>query len=126
MFLRLNGFKAVNDRLGHAAGDRLLAELGQRLDRSLRSTNAVARIGGGEFVPLMEDASRNGALALANRICELMDTGTTADGQPAHIKVSIGVSFFPRDGDTVDRLLSTADWAMYEAKRSGRPVVVIP
>jgi diguanylate cyclase (GGDEF)-like protein len=130
MFLDLDGFKKINDKLGHAAGDQLLKEVSRRLHASLRTGDTVGRLGGDEFVVLLESGgadSRAGAEKVANRIrAELavpvelkVDTGTVA--VPVH--TSIGIATGVRD--TADELLHDADIAMYEAKRAGRDRYVI-
>ena len=121
LFIDLDRFKAVNDHFGHARGDELLRDVAQRLSRSLRNEDTLARVGGDEFVVLLENV---GNAAEAQRIiatvqqqfpCRVADTTVTVD-----VGVSIGTSFFPQDGTTAATLLGKADHAMYEAKRRSR------
>lgn len=121
LFIDLDRFKAVNDHFGHARGDELLRDVAQRLSRSLRNVDTLARVGGDEFVVLLEDV---GTEAEAQRIiaavaqqfpCRVADAEVTVD-----VGVSVGFSFFPKDGTTAATLLGKADHAMYEAKRRNR------
>jgi diguanylate cyclase (GGDEF)-like protein len=120
----LNGFKNVNDTLGHAAGDKLLVEIGARLAASVRPGDYVARLGGDEFVVVLDhivesvDAGRLAA-ALVDRIA----LPVTIDGLRIAVEGSAGVAMYPDDGDSAEALLRCADVAMYGAKRSGHSVV---
>ena len=121
--LDLDGFKAVNDLHGHAAGDRLLREAAARLGRSVRETDTVARLGGDEFVVLQTDPAQPAAArALAERLvaalAEPYELGV-GDAQGA-VTASIGVALFPGDGDDPDALLHNADTALYRAKWAGK------
>jgi diguanylate cyclase (GGDEF)-like protein len=124
VLLDLNGFKNVNDTLGHAAGDQLLLEIGTRLADSVRSSDCVARLGGDEFVVLLDkldgeiDSGR-----LAASLVERVSIPVTIDGLRLAVEACAGVAIFPNDGTTVDNLLRCADVAMYEAKRRGDSVV---
>ncbi|CAB3651987.1 putative signaling protein [Paraburkholderia phenoliruptrix] len=121
LFMDLDGFKTINDSLGHSAGDQVLAAFAQRLLICVRAGDTVARLGGDEFVVLSENlASRTDAAALAEGVLERMRRDTWADSQPLQVMPSIGIALFPEDGDSVDTLLKHADAAMYEAKRAGR------
>jgi diguanylate cyclase (GGDEF)-like protein/PAS domain S-box-containing protein len=116
--LDLDGFKAVNDRGGHDAGDRILREVAQRLQDGLRQGDLVARIGGDEFVVLLpgcRDAAAARAAAQALR-ARLHPTYTLPDG-PIHLDASVGIACFPADGSDAETLLAHADRAMYGAKR---------
>ncbi len=120
-FLDLDGFKAVNDRYGHAIGDLLLVEVARRLSSCVRETDAVARLGGDEFVLLLEGESRPGELlALLEGIIARISQRVPAAGKPLRVGVSIGVAVRDSVGDTAETLLKQADEAMYEAKRGGR------
>jgi diguanylate cyclase (GGDEF)-like protein/PAS domain S-box-containing protein len=114
----LNGFKAINDNAGHDAGDAALRTTARRLERCLRQSDTSARLGGDEFALLLHDTDDiervMGALMLA---CN-EPFGRTA-GAKIPLSVSIGVSFYPEDGDTTSTLLRRADEAMYAAKRMG-------
>ena len=121
LFIDLDRFKAVNDHFGHARGDELLREVAQRLSRSLRNEDTLARIGGDEFVVLLENV---GSVAEAQRVVDSVQQQfpcTVADADfSVDVGVSIGLSFYPQDGTTAATLLGKADHAMYEAKRRHR------
>ena len=127
LFLDLDGFKQVNDTLGHDAGDRLLIDTGARLRRSLRETDAVYRFGGDEFVVLLGFVhTRRDAALVANNILgeirrpyDLPGSGELG-GQTATVGVSIGIALFPTDGTTIEAVTRAADLAMYHAKESGK------
>ena len=122
--LDLDGFKAVNDELGHASGDAVLAEVAKRLRTSVRDVDFACRLGGGEFVILLPDISNDDAVAIARRI--IAHVSEPFEFVPsARIGVSIGIAAAPRDGNSADELLSAADRAMYEAKRRGKGGFVI-
>ncbi|APA87383.1 EAL domain-containing protein [Paraburkholderia sprentiae WSM5005] len=121
LFMDLDGFKTINDSLGHSAGDAVLSAFAQRLQQCVRSSDTVARLGGDEFVVLAEElGSAADAAALADGVLERMRQGTWSDEQPLQVMPSIGIALYPRDGDSVETLLKHADAAMYEAKRAGR------
>jgi diguanylate cyclase len=120
MVLDLNGFKAVNDRLGHGGGDRLLAIMAKRLTRRLRETDTIARLGGDEFALLVENLSKPEHAALVAR--KLLDTvapPVDVDGHQVTVTASLGVALYPRDGDDAGELVRQADGAMYRAKAEG-------
>ncbi len=121
LFMDLDGFKIINDSLGHSAGDEILKVFGQRLLQCVRGSDTVARLGGDEFVVLLENlASPDEATKMAESVLDRMRQGAWADSQPLQVMPSIGISLFPQDGHTVEVLLKHADAAMYEAKRGGR------
>ena len=123
--LDLDGFKDVNDRFGHAAGDALLIALAGRLRDSVRTLDFVSRIGGDEFVILLPAISTAEATVIAERIIARVEApfniGLPA---PVHVGISIGSACAPDDGETADELLRCADRAMYEAKRRGKGLFV--
>lgn len=119
LFVDLNAFKSVNDSAGHDTGDVVLRAIGERLRRELRTLDAVARIGGDEFVLLAEDADTAGAHRLAERVRRIVAWPVRARGQTYPVECSIGISFFPEDGFTAARLIRAAARAMYTAKRGG-------
>jgi diguanylate cyclase (GGDEF)-like protein len=122
--LDLDGFKAVNDGLGHATGDAVLVAVAGRLRASIRKVDFVCRLGGDEFVVLLPDISDDDAVAVAQRIIAHVSE-PFAFSRDARIGVSIGIASSPRDGASADELLSAADRAMYEAKRRGKGGFVI-
>ena len=120
LFIDLDGFKKVNDALGHRAGDLMLREVGKRLESRIRAEDTAARWGGDEFVLVLSQLDdEHAAIGLADGVVELLEQPFDLDGQPAFISASIGISLFPRDGDDGDALLLRADTAMYRAKRNG-------
>lgn len=121
LFLDLDHFKAINDSLGHEAGDELLQELGRRLRESVRESDIVARLGGDEFVILLPEI-RVGAQVqpVADKILAAVGSPFTLAGQEFRITVSIGVALYPHDGEDEQTLMKNADTAMYYAKERGR------
>jgi diguanylate cyclase len=122
--LDLDGFKAVNDGLGHATGDAVLVEVSRRLRASVREIDFACRLGGDEFVILLPAISSDEAVSIARRIIAAISTPFEF-APTAKIGVSIGIAAATRDGNTADELLSAADRAMYEAKRRGKGGFVI-
>ncbi|MFP5308993.1 MAG: putative bifunctional diguanylate cyclase/phosphodiesterase [Actinomycetes bacterium] len=121
MFVDLDRFKDVNDQLGHDAGDRLLVEIGRRLQDVARRTDTVARIGGDEFTVLLEHLdSPDGAATAAQKILDALSVPVDLGGRQVVVSGSIGIAMYPDDARTVDELLRHADTAMYEAKASGK------
>lgn len=121
LFLDLDRFKQVNDRLGHKAGDLLLQQVGQRLTGSLRQGDLLARLGGDEFI-LVLDPLRDpeDAAKVAAHIRAALTAPFQLYGQHAQIGVSIGIALYPEHGSTAQELLEAADTAMYAAKNAGR------
>jgi diguanylate cyclase len=122
LYLDLDGFKQVNDRGGHEAGDRALHEVAQRLQQGVRQGDMVARLGGDEFVVLLpgcRDATAARAIADSLR-AHLRTPHTLADG-PVRLDASVGIACFPADGGNAEALLAHADRAMYAAKRQRPP-----
>ncbi|WP_269531835.1 diguanylate cyclase domain-containing protein [Chitinimonas sp. BJYL2] len=121
MLLDLDRFKPVNDQYGHEVGDHLLIEVATRLRQTVRVSDTAGRIGGDEFVLLAEElANRDAAGQLAAKLVEAISAPYEIDGTPIHIGVSIGIAFYPGDGEDGEMLLRHADAAMYTVKRSGR------
>lgn len=121
LFLDLDGFKAVNDRHGHAAGDGLLRRVADRLTAELREGDTAARLGGDEFALLLPGTSAVGAAAVARRIIAVLsEPMELVPGLSGAVGVSIGIACGPRDGQSLEALLPEADSALYEAKRAGR------
>jgi len=121
LFMDLNGFKQINDTLGHATGDLLLKAVAQRLRSSLREYDLVARLGGDEFVVLLSDIQYQSQVAeIADKLLKLIGSPYLhLGGHDLVTSLSIGIALFPSDGENIDELLSKADSAMYEAKRAG-------
>jgi diguanylate cyclase (GGDEF)-like protein len=121
MYLDLDGFKDVNDTLGHAAGDGLLVEIGERIGRCIRGSDTLARTGGDEFTVLLANAgSVDDVTSIAQRIIEAVAMPIEVAGQSVRVGTSIGISFYPRDGQDAEMLQIKADLAMYQAKKAGR------
>ncbi|MBF0142989.1 MAG: diguanylate cyclase [Magnetococcales bacterium] len=121
MFVDLDGFKAVNDTLGHAAGDALLKEAAARLIHSVRASDTVARLGGDEFTAISVGLERTqDAEKIAGKILDQLHRPFLLGGEEAVVSASIGVAFYPRDAETPDRLIHCADRAMYVAKFAGK------
>jgi diguanylate cyclase (GGDEF)-like protein/PAS domain S-box-containing protein len=120
-FLDLDNFKHINDNFGHEAGDVVLREIASRLKVSVREHDTVARVGGDEFVLVINNQPGDEQLAdLIERIRERVSAPITVKGREILPSTSIGVSRFPHDGDTVDRVMRAADAAMYHAKAMGK------
>ena len=121
VLLDLDGFKAINDERGHAIGDAVLVNLVRIAKQGTRESDLVARIGGDEFVIVLDDiAGKDGALKSAENIRHRLLQGFELDGERFAIHASIGISVWPEDGDTSDELLAVADASMYREKRSAR------
>ncbi len=120
MFLDLDRFKTINDTLGHAVGDDLLKEVSNRLRDSVRGSDIVARLGGDEFVVVLtevEDATA--AARLADKILRTLAQNYRIGKNELHSTASIGLAFYPDDGEDVETLMKNADTAMYHAKSAG-------
>lgn len=121
MFLDLDGFKKINDTLGHDAGDLLLKGVALRLRETIRDPDVVSRIGGDEFVFVLEDiGSDENAATVANKIIQALSVPFDLKGQVGQVGGSIGIAIFPADGNESGVLLKCADAAMYLAKQSGK------
>jgi diguanylate cyclase (GGDEF)-like protein len=118
LYVDLDGFKPVNDRYGHRAGDRVLAVIARRLQCNLRRSDTVARVGGDEFVLLLPDVgSQANALVVVEKITDLIAQPIQHGDQVIHIGASVGVSLYPHHGETPDALIDRADAAMFWEKR---------
>ncbi len=121
LFMDLDGFKAINDSQGHAAGDELLRMVAKRLQRLVRHSDLVARIGGDEFGILLADAKdRASVLQLAERLLESIRAPARFNGVDCAVSASIGVALFPNHALDAEGLLQAADEAMYAVKRAGK------
>ena len=120
-FIDLDRFKQVNDSLGHDYGDLLLKEITKRLTHVLRADDTVARIGGDEFVVLLESFTTNSQLGhIAQKVIESIGEPTQLKNNTVSVGASIGIALYPEDAVNSDKLLRNADVAMYHAKQSGR------
>jgi diguanylate cyclase (GGDEF)-like protein/PAS domain S-box-containing protein len=121
LFLDLDGFKHINDSLGHPTGDKLLQSIAKRLVSCVRSSDTVSRQGGDEFVVLLSEMEQSEDAAIsALRILQAVAEAHTIDNHDLHVTTSIGVSVFPDDGEDAETLVKNADTAMYQAKENGR------
>lgn len=121
LFLDLDNFKAVNDRWGHAGGDRLLGEVAKRLLASVRTSDTVARLHGDEFGIILQNLkSTHHAGKAAEKIINSVSAPLQLKDLPSSVSTSIGVALYPNDGEEVASLLRAADLALYEAKKEGR------
>lgn len=121
MFLDLDQFKAVNDSLGHDAGDQLLCETAKRLQDCIRDSDTLARIGGDEFVFVLPNIrSSNEPGAICERILNTLKAPFLINNNECFIGASIGISLYPQDGDELETLEKHADIAMYRAKAAGK------
>ncbi|MGQ7959475.1 putative bifunctional diguanylate cyclase/phosphodiesterase [Pseudomonas sp. SP16.1] len=121
LYLDLDGFKRINDSLGHDAGDQLLRRVGEQLRACLRPYDSLARIGGDEFTALLDNLSHpEDAARVAEKLIELVSVRHTLDEVDVTLGASVGIACYPECGQSVEGLLRAADMAMYEAKRAGR------
>ena len=126
LFVDFDGFKAVNDRFGHAGGDEVLRRAADRVSAALRAEDTVGRFGGDELVVLSEHvAGASGGAMIAERILDQLRSPIELDGHEVMLSASIGVCLAPIEGATRGALLHMADAAMYEAKAAGRGRYVI-
>ncbi len=121
LFLDLDGFKHINDSLGHAIGDRLLQKTGKRLTAAVRASDTVSRQGGDEFVVVLSEVENaQNAARQAEKIHAALAKPHAVAGHDLHVNASIGISVFPDDGQDAEALIKCADTAMYHAKENGR------
>jgi diguanylate cyclase (GGDEF)-like protein/PAS domain S-box-containing protein len=121
VFIDLDGFKNVNDTLGHSVGDRLLSVVAERLARCSRTSDTVARHGGDEFVIVMTDTvDEQSLIAWMERVRASISEPVWLDGTELYVGCSMGASLFPQDGEDAETLMKKADLAMYRAKDMGR------
>ncbi|MBY0399503.1 EAL domain-containing protein [Myxococcota bacterium] len=121
LFFDLDGFKGINDNLGHAVGDELLTDVAKRLRKEIRKCDLIARIGGDEFLAAIQDVeSDETMIKVAEGIRREIERPYHLDGHECWISASIGIAFFPRHGEQAEQLIQNADTAMYRAKGSGK------
>jgi diguanylate cyclase (GGDEF)-like protein/PAS domain S-box-containing protein len=121
LFLDLDGFKQVNDSLGHHFGDLLLVKVAERLSLNVRESDTLARLGGDEFTLILNDThGREDVLTVAEKVIESINVPFDLEGHAVHIGVSVGIARYPEDADTQAMLIIVADRAMYAAKHAGK------
>ncbi len=120
LYIDIDHFKVVNDSFGHDTGDQLLREVARRLSRSVRASDTVARWGGDEFVALLDGVAGEAAAGIASKLLATCGEPYVVRGQEQRITLSVGASFYPRDGHDAATLLERADGAMYQVKAFGR------
>ncbi|MBB3167345.1 EAL domain-containing protein [Simiduia aestuariiviva] len=123
IFIDLDGFKNINDSLGHHVGDKLLQQAGLRLNDCVRENDTVARLGGDEFFVIINGTSEKIAEVVTDKVLQAMSDQFQIDNQTLHLSCSMGVALFPADGQDASTLLRNADAAMYKAKEAGRNTV---
>ncbi|WP_321528765.1 EAL domain-containing protein [Sedimenticola selenatireducens] len=121
LFIDLDGFKEVNDTLGHLVGDKLLCQIANLLQSAVRENDTVARLGGDEFTVITQTGTdQTGVITIAEKLLSTLTHQFNIDGHELFVSASIGISRFPEDGDSPEVLLMEADNAMYQAKAIGR------
>lgn len=121
LFIDLDHFKEINDKLGHAVGDVMLLAVADRLRSTVRAADTVARLGGDEFIVMIEDVDHADAVAMvAHKIIESLAAPVWYQEQSLTVGASIGIAFYPIDGTTTTEIIAAADQAMYRAKYAGR------
>lgn len=120
LFIDLDGFKDVNDSMGHVQGDEMLREVASRFSSTVREGETLARLGGDEFLVILEETEVAAGERAAKRLLHSLLKPISLDGREFTITASIGVTQFPEDGDTPELLMRNSDAAMYQAKNAGR------
>jgi diguanylate cyclase (GGDEF)-like protein/PAS domain S-box-containing protein len=120
-YIDIDGFKQINDQLGHAAGDNYLSQLGEKMRHALRETDTIARIGGDEFVALIPDLEHADEFEpITSRLLDAASSRLKIGGESVQCSASIGVARYPLDGLNADLLIRRADQVMYQAKQQGK------
>lgn len=117
LLVDLDSFKAVNDTLGHLAGDHVLRQVADRFRSHLRASDTLARFGGDEFVVVLSPSDVPAARTVADKLYDALESPIEVDGQLLGVQVSVGMALFPRDGEDMQALLRRADADMYAVKR---------
>ncbi len=125
LFVDLDGFKQVNDRFGHDAGDAVLKRVASQMAACVRGTDTVARLGGDEFAVILENVSEELARRIAGRIVERVSAAQALPQGTARVGASVGIAFYPRHGRNMDALLKAADGAMYRVKTASKGAIAI-
>ncbi|MCD6155822.1 MAG: diguanylate cyclase [Candidatus Atribacteria bacterium] len=119
LYLDLQNFKKFNDRFGHEAGDAVLKVVAERLRRSLRKNDLLARIGGDEFVVVLYGGSRDSVTEIVKRIIASLEEPFEWKGNSLRVSANVGIASYPEDGKSLEELIRKADFAMYKAKKEG-------
>lgn len=122
-FIDLNGFKEVNDMMGHHCGDELLKVVAQRLQGAIRKSDTVARLGGDEFAVILRNVSAKDSIRVAEKMIKAMEAPVEVEDRSFSVSGSFGIAVYPGHGKDAETLLRKADTAMYAAKRSGTRIV---
>ncbi|QWD77364.1 GGDEF domain-containing protein [Polynucleobacter sp. MWH-Svant-W18] len=121
LYIDIDHFKSINDQYGHHAGDEVLKAACNRMMACIRDSDSLGRLGGDEFVVLLEDlGSAEDALEIAKKIQSAIALGVSVAGEPINTSISIGISIYPNDADSIEDLFKCADTAMYHSKMNGR------
>jgi diguanylate cyclase (GGDEF)-like protein len=121
MFIDLDGFKDVNDTLGHDAGDYVLQQVAKRLLSCVRETDTVTRFGGDEFLIIATEINApENVVQIAKKVIHLVSQPIIFNGRQSVVSASIGIALFPDDGTDMDQLIKKADEAMYRVKKGGK------
>jgi diguanylate cyclase (GGDEF)-like protein len=120
VFVDLDGFKPINDALGHSVGDAVLKSVARRLEQSVRKHDVISRYGGDEFVLILTHIQKNEVPSVAHKIISTIALPYEAGGKTVSLTSSVGIATYPDSGHTVDELVAHADAAMYRSKRAGR------
>jgi diguanylate cyclase (GGDEF)-like protein len=125
-YLDIDNFKAINDSMGHGAGDEVLKEFASRLIQAVRAVDLVARLAGDEFIIVLENVDQGGEAAqLAAKIVAAVRAPFTVAGMPMLVTTSVGLALYQGEDDTQSSLIARADRALYAAKRNGRDCYVV-